>query len=118
MKQIQLTKGYVVQIDDADFAFASQFNWAANLQSRTTPKVYACRRYAKNGKVEHRYLHREIMENMLRASGELLPKKMMQGREVRFKNADTLDCRRGNLELVEKGKKPKRTKEQIHESGS
>lgn len=59
MKQIELTKGYVATVDDADFEQVSQYRWVALVVRNV---VYAVRRFKRHdGKWGTEYLHRFLM---------------------------------------------------------
>ena len=56
MKEIQLTQGYVTQVDDADYEWLNQWKWSLN-KSRNT--VYAVRWSGVKGR--HEKMHRLIL---------------------------------------------------------
>lgn len=58
MKQIQLTRGKVVLVDDEDFPYLNQWNWVANKGNSTW---YAVRWGSNNGKKGHVKMHRVIL---------------------------------------------------------
>ena len=92
MKQIELTQGKFVLVDDGDFVWASQWRWYANKCNHGA--FYACR--CKRTRPYIVYLHREILS-------------ATQGQKVLFRNGNTLDCRRQNLQLQNlMPKRPKR----------
>jgi len=59
MKQIQLTKGMVALVDDADYDWLNQWNWNV---SKAGNKYYACRRHGikEGGRGEIITMHRVI----------------------------------------------------------
>ena len=59
MKEIQLTQGYIAQVDDEDFEYLSQFKWHA---CKNGKNIYAERSYFKDGKSYHIFMHREIIK--------------------------------------------------------
>lgn len=80
MKEIKLTQGKVAVVDDDDFNFLSQHRW------HYMTVGYAARRDGRVGwKVV--YLHRLIIG-------------AKKGEEVDHINGNTLDCRKGNLRIV------------------
>lgn len=81
MKEIQLTKGLITVVDDADYKKLAQFKWYA---VGHRGKGYAAR---YGGKPQHIRLHRELL---------LAPENM----EVDHINGDRLDNRRANLRLA------------------
>ena len=58
MKEIQLTRGLVTQVDDEDFDKFNQFSWYAQKSKHT---YYATRCVRIDGKKVRKYLHIEIM---------------------------------------------------------
>ena len=58
MKEIQLTRGYVALVDDADYERVSQFNWYAAPTGNT---VYAYHSFPKPGGQIKRSMHRFIL---------------------------------------------------------
>jgi len=58
MKEIKLTRGLFVMVDDEDYEYLNQWNWYTN-KSRNT--YYAARYATKNGKEIVKLLHREIL---------------------------------------------------------
>ena len=81
MKRIQLTKGLVALVDDADYQALNQHKWYAQF-SRKNGTYYA----ARKDKGTFTLMHREIM-GMTKGDGI----------QVDHKNSDTLDNRRKNL---------------------
>lgn len=75
---IPLTQGQVALVDAGDYAWLSQWNWAATWKA-TSKSFYASR--CKDGK--HAYMHREIMQS--------------DSRQVDHVNHNGLDNRRFNL---------------------
>jgi hypothetical protein len=60
VKEIQLTKGHVARVDDADFEELSKFRWVA-LAVRNV--VYAVRRFKRDdGKWGTEYMHRRVTD--------------------------------------------------------
>lgn len=88
MKQIKLTQGKVALVDDADYDWLNQWNWYAK-RPWYGGHFYAARGPRKNGKRTTVYMHRLITN---------CPRDY----EVDHINADTLDNRRANLEIVTK----------------
>lgn len=82
VSEIVLTKGHVCIVDDADFAWLSQWHWSLN--SGAGGKLYAIRGTVVGGKRVTSRMHREILG--------LLP-----GEFGDHANRDTLDNRRSNL---------------------
>lgn len=83
MKKIPLTKGKYAFVDDADFAFLSQWKWFLG-------NGCVCRDEGDNRGQKKRqrfYMHREILN-------------APAGMEVDHKNRDFLDNQRGNLRLA------------------
>lgn len=98
MREIQLTKGRVALIDDADFERVSQHKWSAGNYpgrhsngKRCGEKWYA---KARIGKIWV-YLHRFIMD---------APKGMV----VDHLDNDGLNCQRANMQLVTSGENTRR----------
>jgi hypothetical protein len=58
MREIQLTQGYVTQVDDQDYESLNQYNWQV---LKVGKSVYAVRNTRKNGKRICIYMHRQIM---------------------------------------------------------
>ena len=78
MKEIELSCGKTVQVDDWYYPELNKHNWCA------VNGKYAVRRVYKNGKVTNQYLHRWIVE---------APK----GFTVVFKDYNSLNCQLSNL---------------------
>jgi hypothetical protein len=83
VKEIELTKGQIALVDDADYEVLSQFNWHVDWSSFTN-SFYA-RRYLSNKRI---YMHREILA-------------AKPGQQVDHKNHNTLDNRRSNIRIVD-----------------
>lgn len=81
MKKIQLTKGEVAAVDDADFRWLSRFNWYCLIAGRG--KKYAARRLSR--KVGHKTV---LMHNVVMRA---------PAGTIDHKNGDGLDNRRSNL---------------------
>ena len=81
MKEIQLSQGYVAQVDDEDYEYLSQFKWFPNKRKHTT---YAIRSPRINGKKTTILMHREILK----------PEK---GNVCDHKDGDGLNNQRNNL---------------------
>lgn len=96
MKQIRLTKGLYALVDDADYAFLSQWTWCASHESRGT-KWYAIRK--ENGKKIR--MHRVIAE---RKYGPI-----PEGMVVDHTNHNSLDNRSRNLEICTQSENMKRS---------
>jgi hypothetical protein len=88
MRQISLSQGKVVILDDDDFERLSAYHWCYRGE-RGGNLGYAIRHARMDGKVKTKYMHREIMNPP-------------PGLEVIFLNHDRLDCRRENLRIVTK----------------
>ena len=84
MKTIELTKGYVALVDDADFEWLSQRKWCASYERNGN--AYALRGYRSGDRKRTIKMHREIMG-------------AKPGQQVDHKNGDTLDNRRANLRI-------------------
>lgn len=84
MKTIQLTKGFVALVDDADYERVSALSWHANVQPNS---VYAMRKQGRKSSRHNLYLHRFIM-------GVSDPKV-----KVDHKDHDGLNCQRLNLRM-------------------
>jgi len=84
MKQIPLSQGRFVIVDDEDFPLLSEFRWCYRAERDGKQGGYAVRNAKIDGKNRLLYLHRQLMQ----------PEK---GKTVIFLNHDTLDCRRVNL---------------------
>ena len=80
MKEIQLAKGGVAMVDDADFPQLSRYRWYLH------PAGYAIRFEASNGSMRSYYMHRDVTG-------------APSGHEVDHVNRDKLDNRRENLRL-------------------
>jgi hypothetical protein len=88
MREIPLSQGRVVLVDDGDFPLLSEHRWCYRAE-RDGRQGYAVRHVKVDGKDRLAYLHREIMQPA-------------PGTEVIFLNHDRLDCRRENLRVVSK----------------
>lgn len=89
MKRILLSNGQVALVDDADFAWLSQWRWYA-MWNKCTRSFYAYRpTKLPNGQQRSLLMHREIL------GLEYGDKR--QGDHI---NHDTLDQRRSNLRIV------------------
>ncbi|KKN79020.1 hypothetical protein LCGC14_0344960 [marine sediment metagenome] len=98
MREIELTKGYVVKVDDEDYDWLMTYSWHAlessneikrrRLRDRVVARA-AVRVNLPNGRYAYEvvYMHRLIMKAK--------PKE-----QVDHKNHDTLDNRRENLRIV------------------
>jgi len=85
MKEINLTNGGTVVIDDADYEFLSQFNWRAKLSDGTYGNYHAVRDVVIGNKKLTVRMHRLITE--------------AEHDQIVFHiNNDTLDNRRRNLQ--------------------
>lgn len=81
MRAIELTRGFVVVVDDDDYERHAQYRWCFDGR-------YAVRRKRDTDGVSRKvYLHHEIMG------------KPPTGMEIDHKNRNKLDCRRENLRL-------------------
>jgi hypothetical protein len=59
MRQIELTKGYYAEVDDADYVWLMQWKWCACVNQSTI--IYAVRGIRTNGKTRLTYMHRAIL---------------------------------------------------------
>lgn len=80
-KIITLTRGCEATIDDADFDRVSKYKWRASVSKWGT---YAVTWMRVENIGRHVYLHRFLLD-------------FPEGRQTKFANGDTLDCRRENL---------------------
>jgi hypothetical protein len=88
MKEIPLTKGAVVIVDDADYEWLSQFNWVLLLTQ--DGKRYAARGAMRNGRWgSYVLMHRELLGL---TTGD--------GKQADHKNGNGLDNRRENLRIA------------------
>lgn len=60
MKEINLTQGYVTQVDDQDYEYLNQFSWHV---LKVGKSLYAVRNTYIDRKVGSMYMHREILGN-------------------------------------------------------
>jgi hypothetical protein len=81
MKEIQLTQGFKVLVDDEDFDYISQWNWCV------TKNGYAKRAIMKGGVNQTFYMHRELI-------------KPPKGVGVDHINMNKLDNRKSNLRIA------------------
>jgi len=88
MKEIQLSKGQIARVDDADYPLLSEVKWCYRAE-RNGAQGYAVRHKKTNGKDRLCYMHRQLMNPG-------------PGQEVIFLNHDRLDYRRENLKVVTK----------------
>ncbi len=91
MKEVPLTKGFVALVSDEDFEAVAKFKWHASKESRGK-KHYAVRFEQREGKRKKIRMHRFVVE----LRGETIPEGMV----VDHVNANSLDNRRENLEVV------------------
>jgi hypothetical protein len=90
MKEILLTKGKKVIVDDEDYPFLARFNWIAETaySSILPPKFYAVRRISSfTGKSYLIGIENLILSNSYNG-----------GTRIVHKNNNSLDCRKENLE--------------------
>lgn len=86
MKQIQLTKGYVALVDDADFEELSKSEWSAAVMP--SGHVYARRaKQRPSGTWTSEFMHRVLMD-------------AQPGQLVDHENGDGLDNQRRNLRFA------------------
>lgn len=86
MKRINLTKGFVAIVDDADFDYLNQFSWHSNVQPTT---VYADRKQRICGGSQiHTPMHRMIVG--------ALPHQLVDHRD-----GNGLNNRRSNLRICD-----------------
>lgn len=78
-KLIELTKGMLAKVDDADYEWLSEYSWHCVMG-------YAARKITINGKLKLIYMHREIMQ----------PE---DGQEIDHINRDKCDNQRANLRV-------------------
>ena len=99
MKRIRLTNGGSTKVSDRDYKRLRKHNW---YKKQSAYSWYACRCVVRGERKITLRMHRVIMN---------CPKN----REVHHKNADSLDNRRGNLEVVKKegGRHVRKRKEEI-----
>lgn len=83
-QKITLTRGFEATIDDADFDRVSAYKWRVNVSEWGT---YAVAWMRIESKGRHVYLHRFLMN-------------FPDGKQIKFINGDTLDCRRENLQAA------------------
>jgi len=76
MKEIELTQGYVTQVDDEDYAVLSQFSWSVSCRWNT------CYARGSHGKLMHRMIM-QASDNM----------------EVDHRDGDGLNNQRHNLKV-------------------
>jgi hypothetical protein len=90
-KQIELTRGYVALVDDADYTELARYKWYAHTNNRSG-LVYARRAVTRPGTRSQRTvaMHRQLM-GVLDAGRKVL---------VDHWSGDTLDNQRGNLRVV------------------
>jgi hypothetical protein len=88
MREIPLSQGQAVLVDDGDYPLLSEVRWCYRPE-RDGRQGYAVRHAKVEGKDRLAYLHREIVQPPA-------------GMEVIFLNHDRLDCRRENLRVVSK----------------
>lgn len=87
---ITLSKGKTALVSAEDEHFVSQYKW-----STVGVKTFQAARSQKgNNRIKY-YLGREILARKLK---EEEGRELRPGEIVRFKNGDSLDCTRGNLE--------------------
>lgn len=87
-RRIELSQDQFATVDDADFVRLSRFKWYAQWNPATR-SFYAQRKAWVGDKRINERMHRQI-----------LGLKHGDGRQVDHANHDTLDNRRGNLEIV------------------
>lgn len=87
-REIQLTRGYVAIVDDADFGWLSQWKWNARPANQADPRWYAYRcAYDPTRKGPRTVaMHRVVLE-------------AQRGQIVDHVNGDGLDNRRENLRI-------------------
>src|SRR5882724_8511027 len=88
MKTIHLTRGYVTQVSDRDYAFLNSFSWQVLISNRTC--------YAQRGLLKHE----PGFPNTVRMQGQLMGKKL--GFTVDHKDGNGLDNTRRNLRWATK----------------
>ena len=80
MAQIELGRGKVALVDDADYPAVSRHSWHVRLSKG---HHYAVNRRRHEGKIKNTWLHRLIADT--------------DDERISFANGDSLDCRRENL---------------------
>ncbi len=88
MGKHQISKGYIVTVDDEDDDLFS-LTWTAS--ERQNGRVYVMRIMPRDHKPRGLYLHRAIVARM---------GVICDGKDIDHKNGDTLDNRRANLRAV------------------
>lgn len=86
-REIQLTRGFVTIVDEADFEWLSQWRWSAH---RERNYIYAVRSVRPPGRPRTLRIHREIAQPSA-------------AEHVDHINGDTLDNRRSNLRCCSHG---------------
>ena len=84
-KEIPLTQGKIVLVDEEDFKYLNQFKWHA-VKDLKTGRFYAVKNIKKNGKWIKIYMHQEIM-------------KTPRGMETDHINRNSLDNRKDNIRI-------------------
>lgn len=88
MREILLTKGLVATVDNEDYDWLNRFNWYAKKQRSDSHYYYAALSVRKNSSVDTVFMHRVIMRCPI-------------GKVVHHKNANGLDNRKSNLEIMD-----------------
>lgn len=88
VKSILLTRGHSVKVDRDVFAKLHELSWQA---VRIKGYVYAAHAW-RDGAGERSAVHKTYLHRLVARAAP--------GQSVRFRNGDTLDCRRENLRLV------------------
>ena len=89
MKEIPLSNGNLVKVDDVDYEELSKYEWGTI--NNKGKYIYAARGTRNNGIYSKILMHRYIMGNP-------------DGKMVDHINGDTLDNRRENLRIVDRAK--------------
>lgn len=94
MKAIELTKGFLALVDDADFDRVNAFKWTALVTGKYIQRVYAYRREDWNQ--ERRVWRRQVLMHRFITDAP-------DGSDVDHVNSETLDNRRSNLRVCTRG---------------
>lgn len=87
MKEIQLTRGFITQVDDEDYEYLNQFNWHILVKGNN---IYATTTKKNSKDIGTRLMHRWIMKN---------PKGMF----IDHKDGNGLNNQKNNLRVCTVG---------------